>query len=279
MQTVLLKQLRYQKGKKMNLKKASIITLTAWGLLVVPFVLAQSSTPDTSVQDVRGGPRGGPHSHDGDFGNARGVGVPLRGLGLGSTATLTFYDGDPAAGGATLNTLTFTSGEDSEAAFAEQFEEARTNAAYMKVDLSEQTCTVDLSTVVDDQRGDSSRALGRLERLSEGSTLTAAFYATDPATAGATATQTLTFTQGSSSAAGFESEFATAAETAQFVTITTSPQSYTMNLAEVQASPDFQGRGPRGDFGPGQGEPNQDGLNQVEPSQIEPSQVVPGESS
>jgi hypothetical protein len=274
------KHTRYQKGKKMNLKKASIITLTASSLLVVPFVLAQqgSSTPDTSVQDVRGGPRGGAHGHGG-FGEGRGMGVPLRGLGLGSTATITFYDGDPAAGGATLNSLTFTSGEDSEAAFAEQFEEAKTNAAYMQVDLSEQTRTVDLSTVADDQRGDSSRALGMLGRLSEGSTLTAAFYATDPATAGATATQTLTFTQGSSSAAGFEGEFATATATAQFVTITTSPQSYTVNLADMQNGPDFQGRGPRGDFGPGQDGPNQDGINQVEPSQTQPSEVAPGESS
>ena len=79
-----------------------------------------------------------------------------------------------------------------------------------------------------------------LGRLSEGSTLTAAFYDSDPETAGATPTQTLTFTQGTSSEAGFADEFATAAETAQFVTITTSPQSYTVNLAEVQDGPDFK---------------------------------------
>jgi hypothetical protein len=43
-------------------------------------------------------------------------------------------------------------------------------------------------------------------------------------------------------AAGFADDFANAAETAQFVTITTSPQTYTFNLAEAQRD----GRGPRG---------------------------------
>jgi hypothetical protein len=251
--------------EEMNIKKAGIITLTASSLLVLPFVLAQqgSSNPEQSVQDVRGGPRGGAHGQGG-FGEARGMGVPLRGLESGTTATLTFYDGDPAAGGATLNTLTFTAGEDSEATFAEQFEAARANAAYMQVEVSEQTRTVDLSEVAADGRGNSgTRGLRMLGGLSESSTLTTAFYSSDPATAGATPTQTLTFTQGTSSEAGFADEFATAAETAQFVTITTSPQSYTVNLADMQNGPDFQGRGPRGDFGPGQ----------------EPSQAAPGQSS
>jgi hypothetical protein len=259
----------------MNLKKASIITLTASSLLVVPFVLAQqgSSTPDTSVQDVRGDHRGGPHGHGG-FGETRGMGVPLRGLASGSTATITFYDGDPAAGGAVLNTLTFTAGEDSEATFAEQFAAARANAAYMQVEVGEQTRTIDSSEFADGRGG-----LRMLGRLSEGSTVTAAFYDTDPATAGATPTQTLTFTQGTSSEAGFADEFATAAATAQFVVITTSPQSYTVNLAEVPNGPDGQGRGPRGGFGPSQDGPNQDGLNQVEPSQTQPSEITPGESS
>jgi hypothetical protein len=261
----------------MNIKKAGIITLTASSLLVLPFALAQdSSTPDTSVQDVRDGPRGGERGH-GDFGDVRGMGVPLRGLGLGTTATITFYDGDPEAGGATLNTLTFTAGETSEAAFAEQFEEARANAAYMQVDLSEQTRTINLSEVVADGR---SFGAGRmLGRLSEGSTVSAAFYNADPETAGATPTQTLTFTQGVNSEAGFADEFATAAETAQFVTITTSPQSYTVNLSDVPNGPDFQGPGPRGGFGPGQGGTNQDGIHQIEPGQIEPSEVTSGEAS
>ncbi len=263
----------------MKLKKASLVLVTAWGLLAAPLVLAQQdpSTPqdsgtqqdsstqqDRDVQDLRGGSRGGPNGHDGfgpGFGFGRGF--PLRGLSLGTTATLTFYDGDPEVGSAVLNTLTFTYGEDSEVAFAEQFEEARANAAYLKVDLSEQTRTVDLSEFAADQRGNlRPRELGRMNALNDGSTVTAAFYDTDPATAGATATETLTFTYGTSSAAGFADDFANAAETAQFVTITTSPQSYTVNLAEVRNGPGFRDRrGPDG-FGPDQDGPNQDDSGQ-----------------
>lgn len=245
----------------MNIKKVGVIALTASSLVAGAFVLAQdagTTQEGTQVQEVQDGPRGGPHGHGGfgGFGEMRGMGFPLRGLSLGTTATITFYDGDPEAGGTVLNTLTLNYGEDSEAAFAEQFEEARANAAYIKVDLSEQTRTVDLSTVADDERGDlRPREIGRFGALNDGSTLTAAFYDTDPETAGAVATETLTFTYGTSSEAGFADDFATAAETAQFVVITTSPQSYTVNLAEVQ---DFQGRrGPGEGFGAEQGGPGQ----------------------
>lgn len=269
----------YQKGKDMNIKKAGIIALTASSLLVTPLVFAQQDDTDSTVQqtqnDSRGGPRGfGHHGFGGFFGRdgvgfGRGMGFPLRGLELGTAATITFYDGDPAAGGAVLNTLTFTYGEDSEVAFARQFEEARANAAYMKVDLSEQTRTVDLSQFSEAERAElRPRELGRMNAMSDGTTITARFYNSDPEAAGATPTETLTFTYGVSSAAGFANDFATAAESAQFVTITTSPQSYTVNLAEVQ---DFNRRGPRQDgFGPrfndrdsDQDEPNQNNSDQT----------------
>lgn len=241
----------------MNIKKVGVIALTASSLLVGTFILAQDAgATQEDVQEVQAGPRGGPHGHDGfGPGFGRGIGFPLRGLELGTTATITFYDGDPEAGGTVLNTLTLNYGEDSEVAFAEQFEAARAEAAYMTVDLSEQTRTVDLSDFADDERGDlRPRELGRVGALNDGSTLTAAFYDAGPETAGAVATETLTFTYGTSSEAGFADDFATSAETAQFVVITTSPQSYTVNLAEVQ---DFEGRrGPDG-FGPGQGGPGQ----------------------
>jgi hypothetical protein len=255
----------------MNIKKVGVIALTASSLIAGTFVLAQdagTTQENVQVQDVQAGGRGGPHGHGHD-GFGRGIGLPLRGLELGTTATITFYDGDPAAGGTTLNTLTFNYGEDSEAAFADQFEAARATAAYMKVDLSEQTRTVDLSEVAADARGDSRpRELGRVGALNDGSTVSAAFYDTDPATAGAVATETLTFTYGTSSEAGFANDFATAAETASFVTITTSPQSYTVNLADAPSGPDFQGRrGPDDGFGPGQDGPDQDGPGQGGPSQ------------
>ena len=235
-----------------KLKKVGVIALTASSLIAGTFVLAQEGTPvQEDVQEVQGEFRGSPRGH-GDFGG-RGIGLPFRGLELGTTATITFYDGDPEAGGTVLNTLTLNYGEDSEVAFAEEFETARAAAAYMTVDLSEQARTVDLSEFEDDVRGDlRPRELGRRGGLTDGSTVTAAFYDTDPATAGATATETLTFTYGTSSEAGFANDFGNAADTASFVVITTSPQNYTVNLAEVQQ---FEGRRGPGGFGPGQDGP------------------------
>jgi hypothetical protein len=267
----------YQKGKIMKLKYVRLALVTAGSLIAAPLIVAQqtqqtpttpqapATPPDTQpTQEARG--RGGPHGHGG-FGFGRGF--PLRGLALGTTATLTFYDGDPATGGAVLNTLTFTYGEDSEVALAEAFETARASAAYLQVALSEQTRTVDLSDFADDEHGDlRPRELGRLDNLNDGATITASFYSSDPETAGATATETLTFTYGVSSAAGFADDFANAAETNTFVTITSSPQTYTVNLAEVQ---NRDGRGPRGPRQDGFrfNNFNEDDLNQNAPTQPE----------
>jgi len=66
--------------------------------------------------------------------------------------------------------------------------------------------------------------------LSEGGTVTAVFYDGDPA--GDTQTlQTLNFTYAQDSKAGFADDFADAAETAAYVSITTSPQTYTIDLS------------------------------------------------
>jgi hypothetical protein len=207
-----------------------------------------------------GGHHDGPGEHrgpgmDGPGGQGRGFGVGLpfgRGLELGTSLTVTFYDGDPANSGTVLSTLNFTYGEDSEVAFQTQFEEARVNAAYIKVDTSEQTRTVDLSKFDANQRQElKPRELFRLHdsrpgALNDGSTLTATFYDGDPE-AGGTVTETLTFTYGTSSEAGFANDFATASETAAFVTITTSPQTQTVDLAAMPV-----GSGGRDGVGPDQ---------------------------
>jgi hypothetical protein len=265
--------------ENMKLKYASLVLVTAGSLVAAPLVFAQqdpttpSDAPQTTPQQgesVQG--RGGPHGHGGlGLGFGRGSGLGLRGLALGTTATLTFYDGDPEAGGSVINTLTFTYGEDSEAAFAEDFATARADAAYMQIALSEQTRTVDLSDFADDERGDlRPRELGRLDNLNDGSTITASFYTSDPETPGATATETLTFTYGESSAAGFAEDFANAAETSGFVTITTSPQTYTVNLAEAQVD----GRGTRGPRNSGPDFDNfQNNFNQNAPTQPTPGET------
>jgi hypothetical protein len=187
----------------------------------------------------QGGPgqRGAGHENHDRQGPGRGGFGLFRHLELGTSLTITLYDGDPATGGTVLDTLNFTYGEDSEVAFQEQFEAARASAAYMKVDTSEQTRTVDLSTFDEVQRQElKPRELARPGALNDGSIITATFYSGDPE-AGGTVTETLTFTYGTSSEAGFAEDFATASETAAFVTITTSPQTKTVDLAATPVGP------------------------------------------
>jgi hypothetical protein len=197
--------------------------------------------PAFAPMGQRGGRGPGHHEGRGGFGL-------FRGLELGSTLTVTFYDGNPDEGATALSTLNFTYGEDSEVAFQRQFEEARATAAFVRVEVSEQTRTVDLADFTEDERQNlRPRELFRPEALNDGSTITATFYDGDPE-AGGTVTETLTFTYGVSSAAGFADDFATAAETAAFVTITTSPQTRTIDLAAMPVG--------REGFGPGFGRPD-----------------------
>ncbi len=66
-------------------------------------------------------------------------------LDMGSTLTVTFYDGDPEAGGSELSSLEFVYGEDSEAAFAEQVATEAASASYVSVTTSPQTETFNLA--------------------------------------------------------------------------------------------------------------------------------------
>ena len=160
---------------------------------------------------------------------------------LGTSLTLTFYYGDPANDATVLSTLNFTYGEDSEVAFLQQLEEAKANATYLKIDTSEQTRTVDLADFDESQRQSlRPRELGFISSLDDATTLTTTFYDGDPQAGGKVLT-TLTFTYGSSSEAGFADEFAKAATTAAFFTITTSSQTQTINLAASNNDEDARG--------------------------------------
>ena len=187
-------------------------------------------------QTAPGGLKSGRFGLDGHgFGNDFGLrGAGFGRLALGTTVQVTFYDGDPAAGGTVTDTLSFIYGQDSEAAFAQSLDTARQNAAYMTVDIGEQSRTVDLSTVTmpTNGRGLLPRELAR--GLDDGSTITATFYDGDPAANGQV-TDTLTFTYGTDSEAGFADNFSTAAANAAFVAVTTSPQTYMVDLSQVQA--------------------------------------------
>ncbi len=274
-----------RKGKNM---KREIIVLTASSLLIgsLGFVGAQgaqtqstqsggagtqtqspaaSQTQTSPAQRLRG--LGGNFKHgfgDGDdFGRGFG-GLPFgRNLALGTTLTLEFYAGDPstASGGASTptQTLNFTYGQDSEAAFAQSFAEARANAGYMTVNVGEQTQTLELPSsdtstdtsntdTANSDRGDRHGGVYGalpLRGLNEGSSVTATFYDGDPS-GNAQTLQTLNFTYGQDSEAGFANDFANAAQNAAYVTITTSPQTTTVNLSKTTSG---RGDNMRGGFG------------------------------
>lgn len=247
--------------------KKEMIVLTATGLLIgsLGFVGAQSTqsggadtqtqsqtqseTQDSSqIQNLRGFKHG--FGDGDDFGRGFG-GLPFgRHLALGTTVTLEFYTADPAGDEASTpeQTLTFTYGEDSEAAFAQSFAEARANASYMTVEVGEQTQTLELPASNSDSeagfRGRGFYGALPLRGLGEGSSVTATFYNGDPA-GDAQTLQTLNFSYGQDSEAGFANDFASAAQNAAYVTVTTSPQTYTVDLSEM-----LSGRGDR--FGNGE---------------------------
>ena len=218
--------------------KRILRALAASGLLVGGLVGAQAAQGSSVQPETQLSASFGRKGHGAGMGMR---GLPFGRLALGTTVEVNFYDGDPETAGEaldTLQTLTFTYGEDSEAAFTEAFVAARENAAYMTVDTSEQTRTVDLSELEasSNSRGLLPRELaGRgfgAEGLENGGTVTAIFYDGDPE-AGAQAKETLSFTYGEDSAAGFADAFSDAAEEASFVNITTSPTSYTVDLSAV----------------------------------------------
>lgn len=176
------------------------------------------------------------------YGRGHGFGgLPFGRLALGTTVTLNFYGGDPASGAESTQTLTFTYGEDSEAAFAEDFAAARADAAYMTAEVGEQTETLLSAAGTGGNARSDQDGLGRgfsrgfghgalpLRGLTDGSSVTATFYDGDPE-GGGQALQTLTFTYGESSAAGFAADYAAAAQEAAFVVVTPSPQTYTVPL-------------------------------------------------
>ena len=243
----------------MKIGKRGLVILSAGGLLIgtLSFVGAQSTqsggaevqTQDSSqtqdassVQRLRGFGHGFGLRND----SGRGFrGLPFGHLALGTTVTLEFYNTNPdtandGASGTPQQTLSFTYGQDSEAAFAQNFAEAQADASYMVVNVGEQTQTLELPSPDSadtsifgrgDRHGGVYGALS-LRALNEGSSIEATFYDGDPAANGQSL-QTLTFTYGEDSEAGFAGDFASAAEEAAFVTLTTSPQTYTVDLSAI----------------------------------------------
>ena len=169
-------------------------------------------------------------------------GALLHRLPIGTTVTLTPFDGDPAADGDALTTLSITIGEDSEAAFARELEGAMQGAAYLRYDIGEAVRTIELGEEVAAlarRHGLGSHAFGAgigvsMHAMDEGDTLSVSFYDAHPAEGGAPL-QTLTFTYGVDSAIGFGQELHDAASEADYAVVTTSPRSLTVDLSEAPA--------------------------------------------
>ncbi len=262
----------------MNIGKKGLVLLSAGGLLIggLGFVGAQTQsggnsgtitsdavTSDATTSDAaaqsesgqdgslqrryglgRGFGSGFGRGHERGHGRGGVGGLPFGRVALGTTMTLSFYDTDPGASGGAgtpTQTLNFVYGQDSEAAFAQSFAEARANASYMTAEVGEQTQTLELPSTDTSTSGTSNSndgdRHGGIYGLGEGSSVTATFYDGDP-TGNAQTLQTLNFTYGQDSEAGFANDFADAAEEAACVTITTSPRTYTVDLSAAAENRD-----------------------------------------
>jgi len=68
-------------------------------------------------------------------------------LNLNSTVQASFYNANPADGGAALRTLSFVAGQDSELAFKNAFEEAAANASWVTINTSAQEHTINTAEI------------------------------------------------------------------------------------------------------------------------------------
>lgn len=208
-------------------------------------------------QHGQGFGRGGPFQEERGFGDLEigmenGLMAPLHGgwgglfgamRSVGTTTTVTFYDGDPAAGGQELSSQSFTAGEDSESAFMQAVSDARQNASFMVVETSEQSRTVDLSTLGDTPGAWALRGLPlRLRGLNDGSTVTVTFYDGDPA-AGGQELSSNSFTLGQDSELAFQNALEQAAQDASYATVMLSPQTRTVDLSSTPAQEGMMERG------------------------------------
>lgn len=146
---------------------------------------------------------------------------------LGTTITVTFYDGDPEASANELSRHSLTLGQDSESAFMNALAEARVDAVFARIDLGEQNRSYPL----DDGQTFQFRRLSSA-MLNDGSTITVNLYSEDPAT-GSSPIQTLSYVHGQDSAIAFQQELSAAISEAAFITVNTSPQSRLLDLSDA----------------------------------------------
>ncbi len=205
-----------------------------------------------SLVGARGGPfegKGfGPHPRGGFHGGVLGFGLTE-----GASVEAVFYGGDPAEDSEVLNTLNFVAGEDSARNFKKEFRNSAKDAEFVVVNRSAQSRTVDLSKAKEDGRpsfGKMHRLNFLLFHLNEGSTLEAVFYTGDP-DEGGNEVNRLSFVAAEDSELAFRNAFTEAVEGSAYVVLNTSPQTHTMNLAQMKERHSSKeggrwGNGPKG---------------------------------
>lgn len=236
-----------------NIRKP-IVTALSISVLSVGLLtgLASASSPQGGAPDATTFGRGfhGGFEGSGEQGHGRMRGFGLRGdhaegmsggfgghhLSIGTKVSAELYAGTPEAKGKLLKTLTYTVGEDSEVAFAQQLAEAKADAGTLVIKTGEQTQTTKLSS----QSSAETRAAPLylpIRHLNLGSKLTATFYDGDPEQGGK-ALKALSFVYGEDSEIAFEQALQAAKAEATYLQVTTSPQEQTIDLAALASSQD-----------------------------------------
>lgn len=152
----------------------------------------------------------------------------LQRLPIGTTVTVAAYDADPAEGADATNSWTAVVGETSEVAFAQQVQDALSDAAFLTLDVGERTERIDLTAANPRAPiGFLGRTAGPLEL---GQTISVAFYASAD---DATPSTTLTFTFGEDSMAAFQEAVATATAESEVAEVTRPAHSRTLDLSSL----------------------------------------------
>lgn len=172
----------------------------------------------SGMPGMTGAPAAGMHrgTMHGDSAGRLGPRLPWQQMPLGTVLTVEVFDADPATGAAPIAELTATVGETSEVAFADELEAASSDAAFLRISVSERTRRIDVAGT-DTFPGRAARLGVPLHHLEIGESIEIAFYAADGDVVPST---TLSFHYGEDSAAAFQSQLAEALEGAAVADVT-----------------------------------------------------------
>lgn len=194
------------------------------------------TTAETQIQANRDGQSA---NRNGQRNNRGSGNLGLLNAADGTTVTATFYNADPAQGGAVVNSYSLVVGQDSERTFMTNVREAMETAGFAIMTTGPQSRIVEIPQADGEEEGNRRGNRGlrglNIRGLDAGSTVQVSFYNGDPAQGGAVISS-LSFTQGQSSESAFMESVQTALETASFAQINTGQQTNSMDLAARRAA-------------------------------------------